>query len=104
MEIVLADSPVHVIAKRSIYLLLHPIIVDMVTFIIVALPFGCWIYIYMYLLSNYKDIYIYNTPIFCVILLYLKQQFHLQSPITRRICRGWGSADLPHGSVHCGSV
>ena len=59
MEIVLADSPVHVIAKRSIYLLLHPIIVDMVTFIIVALPFGCWIYIYMYLLSNYKDIYIY---------------------------------------------
>ena len=48
MEIVLADSPVHVIAKRSIYLLLHPIIVDMVTFIIVALPFGCWIYIYIY--------------------------------------------------------
>jgi hypothetical protein len=43
MEIVLADSPVHVIAKRSIYLLLHPIIVVMVTFIIVALPFGCWI-------------------------------------------------------------
>ena len=60
MEIVLADSPVHVIAKRSIYLLLHPIIVDMVTFIIVALPFGCWIYIYIciYYLTTRTYIYI----------------------------------------------